>query len=75
MYQYFKDKETRLNIALSKVQSKLKEYKDTPQIEHKDWNDWHDLEDRLKERLMDNYLAYQSYLFEVNGVAVYDLIN
>lgn len=35
------------------------------------WNDWHDLEYRISERLTENYFDYKSYLFEKNGFTTY----
>ena len=35
------------------------------------WNDYHDLQDRLQHRLVDNYCDYQAWSFEHNGYAVY----
>ena len=60
-------KDTRLRSALNKVRTRLQQYKDTPDQEHKDWNDWHDLEDRIEARIKDNYFNYLQEQFRVNG--------
>jgi len=64
MYQTFIDKETAINKAIDRVKAKLKSYSDTPDQPHKDWNLWHDLQDRLEARLADNWSNYKSWHWE-----------
>jgi len=35
------------------------------------WDNWNDLEYRLKERYSDNYGDFQSKSFEIDGIAIY----
>ena len=37
------------------------------------WNDWHDLNDRIEERIIDNKLEWTSFCFEKYGFAAYDI--
>ena len=70
-FQYFKEKEERLKKSIEKVESKLnwfKENKDSLDDKTLDtWNDWHDLKDRLKDRLSDNFHNYSSWHFSEHG--------
>ena len=66
--QEFKAIETRLNNAIKKVQDKLKWFEIMANNNHQgvkvnfnDWNKWHDLEDRLTDRLKDNYSNYKAW--------------
>jgi hypothetical protein len=60
----FKHKETLLHFALKRVEQKLNwfdaEKDNLSESVLNTWNNWHDLEDRLKSRLRDNYLEYMS---------------
>lgn len=72
MLQIFKDKETRLNLALQRVQNRLKFYADNASTnEFKDWNNWHDLEQRIKERLFDNWSSFKDWHFQQFGFNTY----
>jgi hypothetical protein len=78
----FVKKQDRLNAALEKVKSHLqyladkyhgKGYNKENGQEVKEvetWNDWHDLEERIKNRLWDNYYDHQQWHFEKFGWAV-----
>jgi predicted transcriptional regulator len=74
-FEYFKQKETAIKNAIEKVETKLKWFKENQESLSYDiletWNNWHDLHDRLKDRLFDNYGDYQSYNFKTYGIAVY----
>ncbi len=35
------------------------------------WNDLHELQDRLEDRLRDNFVDYQEYCFETNGFCAF----
>lgn len=82
-YDYFKAKERAINTALDMVKARLEHYKnesekilgnwsDADRERFKDWNNWHDLQYRLEQRLWDNYCNYQSYCFEKHGISVYN---
>lgn len=64
MLNTFKDKETRLNLALTRVQNSLKHYAENSGQRFDDWNNWHDLEDRINERLWQNWSNYKDWHFE-----------
>lgn len=82
--QKFIDKQGRLNTALQKVKTHLqylldkydsrriefKELKDEEKKEVDKWNEWHDLQDRIEGRLIENYQAAQQWHFEKFGWAV-----
>lgn len=80
-FEHFKQKETRLKKALSKCDAKLNEFKSFAdnvkqwtEAEHKKverWNDWHDLRERIENRLIENYYNYQHQNFITNGFAAY----
>lgn len=64
--QQFIKKQYRLNAALDKIKARLKYYSENEERwqEFKDWNNWHDLQDRIEARLKDNYSDYQCWHFE-----------
>lgn len=73
--QQYKDKETRLNKAIERVQNKLTQYSQEAekikgnwssedQQRLKNWNDWHDLQYRLEDRLKDNWSSYKEWHWE-----------
>jgi len=55
------DKQNRLQSAVDKVVNKLHEFKNNPAQAPENWNSWHDLHDRLNNRLIDNWKAYKSW--------------
>ena len=63
MKQYI-DKQNRLQSAVDKVVNKLQEFKSNPDKAPDNWNDWHDLHDRLNNRLVDNWKAYKNWHWE-----------
>lgn len=68
-FQKFLDKQTRLNNALNKVNAKLQYFNEVSQTganlpEFENWNKWHDLHDRLKDRLQDNYNNFKNWHWE-----------
>ena len=81
--QKLKKKETRLNAALQKVQNHLKylsdKYGGKPLSERtgeelkevEQWNNWHDLEERLTRRIKKNWSEYHSWHFEKFGWTAY----
>jgi hypothetical protein len=79
----FIQKQDRLNSALEKVKNHLQyladkyhgnglfsQYKGKEAEEIEKWNDWHDLEYRIKNRLWDNYHEHQQWHFQTFGWAV-----
>lgn len=66
--QHFQDKEKSLQNALLRVKKKLENLKNNwqnmPTNEVEKWNNWHDLEYRLQNRLKENYLNYQNWHFQ-----------
>jgi len=63
--QNFIKKQDVLNIALNKVKARLLYYsKNTVgNCDFSDWNQWHDLEYRIGQRLKQNYLSYLEWHF------------
>ena len=63
MLNTFIGKEIVLKNALDKVRAKLESFKlkDFNDPELNTWNNWHDLEDRLNDRLIDNWKAFKSW--------------
>ncbi len=70
--QQYKDKETRINKAILKVQGKLAQYEmeaekiqgnwsEADQQRFKDWNSLHDLEYRLEQRLWSNWSEFKEW--------------
>lgn len=66
--QHFQDKEKSLQNALLRVKKKLENLKNNwqnmPTNEVEKWNNWHDLEYRLQNRLKENYFNYQNWHFQ-----------
>ncbi len=81
----YADKQDRINRAIQRVKKHLeylankyhgkkwdfdtitgKEKKEVDQ-----WNDWHDLESRLKHRLKDNWSNYQDWHWDQYGWCAY----
>ena len=63
----FKNKETKLHSAIEKVNDALFKFSNGSRLDVENWNNYHDLHDRLVDRLKDNLFDYQTYLFEKNG--------
>jgi hypothetical protein len=63
MLQKFIDKETAINKAIERVNNKLQYFNETPDLPHLDWNKWHDLHDRLQDRLIDNWSNFKEWHF------------
>lgn len=78
----FVKKQDRLNAALEKVKNHLQYLLDkydhrrgeprteTENEEVDTWNDWHDLQERIERRLIDNYQEAQNWHFQTFGWAV-----
>lgn len=71
MLQSFIDKQTAINKAIERVNNKLQYFNDNPQCENQDWNKWHDLHDRLQDRLIDNWIAFKDWHFITFGFNTY----
>ena len=71
--QRFLETQERLNIALEKVKAKLTAYSQTPNEPHEDWNNWHDLQYRLENRLHDNYCEFTTWHWDTYGYNVYSV--
>ncbi len=82
VFNFHKRKEAILQLAIQKVDIKLDFYSkesekiqgnwsDSDREKFKDWNNLHDLKDRLMSRLNDNYCSYQSFCFRRFGIAIY----
>ena len=58
-------KESRLKAALSKVQTKLdylaENQNQLSDQDYNSWNNWHDLKDRIKNRLFDNWSDHMDW--------------
>jgi len=60
--QYFQYKESLLNIALDKIKAKLQYFNDNKDNqEFKEWNNWHDLQYRIEQRLWANWSEYKDW--------------
>ncbi len=75
MHEIFTQKESRLNSALSKVQNKLdylaENQSNLPKAELDLWNNWHDLKDRITNRLWDNWSDFKDWHWEQFGYNSY----
>ena len=80
--EIFTKTETRLKVAIAKVEAKLaylkaeneksvKPWGPAEEEKFKDWNLLHDLQDRLESRLWDNYSAFSDWHFEKMGWVAY----
>ena len=76
----FQEKQNRLLKALDVVTNQLASFKDfvekdgniselpiSEQLKFQNWNNYHDLEYRLRGRLSDNYIQFNSWHFEAYG--------
>lgn len=71
MLEFFKSKEQSILKAIDRVKSRLAFYSATADQRHEDWNDWHDLKDRLEGRLKDNWSAYHDWHWSQYGFNIY----
>jgi len=62
----FIKKQSQLNAALERVKNRLKFYAENTKgnCDFPDWNNWHDLQDRIEDRLKNNYVNFLSWHFE-----------
>lgn len=69
--EYFLKKQNRLLKARKKVQDRLQffaeNWRELPKKDLEIWNNWHDLEKNLENRLQDNYSSYLNWHFEKYG--------
>lgn len=79
-FEYFTHKETILNIALLKVKGKLEWFnQESAKIEgstvdipaFKNWNNWHDLQYRIEQRLWANWSEFKDYNWDKNQFNTY----
>jgi DNA repair exonuclease SbcCD ATPase subunit len=70
----YQKKQARLNSALAKVQDKLRateeRYQRTGMVAQ-NWNDLHDLEARIKDRLWSNWSDHKDAHWELHGWNAY----
>lgn len=70
-FEYFQNKETVLKSAIQKVENKLSWFKENQNSLSESildtWNNYHDLHDRLIDRLSDNYFEYSQWHFNTHG--------
>jgi hypothetical protein len=68
----FKQKELSINAAIERVKIKLAYFEaNKHNQDFKEWNNWHDLEDRLIDRLKDNWSAFKDWHFTQFGFNTY----
>jgi len=76
-FKNFQVKEKSLNMAILRVQNKLKyfskNYQKMPLNQVEMWNNWHDLEDRLQDRKKENLSNFYEWHFLTFGYNVYTL--
>lgn len=81
-YQYFKDKELRLQRSLNIVKERLQAFQneadkiqgswsDSDRMKLKDWNKWHDLQYRIEDRIYQNYSDYKDWHWDTFGFNTY----
>lgn len=72
---YFAKKEARILAAYERVKKHLaylsENVDNLTEIEVNDWNKWHDLEDRLTDRLKDNASNFYDWHWNKYGFNVY----
>lgn len=73
--EQFLEKQAKIITAIARVESKLNLYKaesEAGRTENiRNWNEWHDLKDRLKNRLIDNWGAFHDWHFGKFGYSIY----
>lgn len=76
-FNSFKEKESKIDKAILRVQNKLNELKNNWQNmkpeEVERWNHWHDLEYRLQDRKASNLSNFYEWHFSTFGYNVYSL--
>lgn len=68
--QYFENKQNAINAAIERVAGKLGDFANGL-IPPDNWNNWHDLHDRLQNRLLDNWKEYKSWHWDKYGFNAY----
>lgn len=66
---YFQAKERQLKVALFKVKDRL--FKATQENPLPNWNRWHDLQDRLEDRLKAHWDLYYDWHWSTQGWNAY----
>jgi len=69
--EFYITKQDKLKTAIEKVKAELIKFSEGKRKDVDNWNNFHDLEDRLTDRLKDNYYESQSNNFEKYGFAIY----
>jgi hypothetical protein len=75
MIDIFLKKQAQLNDALYRIDLKLDWFKENQEnLPHnilKTWNNWHDLNDRIKDRVFENVRNYKIWHWEQYGFNTY----
>ena len=69
--QHFKKKESQLQKAKAKCQAILELFKTGERKDVDNWNLVHDLEDRIDERIGDNWSAFKDWHWDNFGFNTY----
>ena len=69
--KFYIKKQDKLKTAIEKVKAELIKFSEGERMDKDNWNHFHNLEDRLTDRLKDNYFESQSNNFEKYGFAIY----
>ena len=64
--------EKSLLKALNKCHTKLNQFKNGEVIDLENWNKWHDLNDKIEERIKENIKNYHSWHFDQYGWNAYN---
>jgi hypothetical protein len=70
MNKYIK-KQDVLNVAVDRVKARLTYYSQNSSNRYEDWNQWHDLQYRIENRLRENYSNYLSWHFNEYGFVAF----
>ena len=73
--QYFQNQQERLLRAQKRIEVKLQWFKDNSDNLSEDvrqfWDSWHDLSDRINDRLLDNWQSFKSWHWDNYGFNSY----
>ena len=67
----FKQKEQRIKKAIKKVKTELNNFATGNRKDVENWNNYHDLVDRLNDRLWQNWSEYKDWHWNNFGFNVY----